>query len=242
MAIAFDASSSTATSNLGLSSTSFNHTCTGSNLCLLVSVFNFGLGDVTTGVTYGGVAMTQLAKVATDATGYQYIYGLLAPPTGANAIVATASTPVNWYLSAASYTGVSQTGLPDASTGVSTSGTTSFSVSVTTVANNCWLVLGLRNSDGTGRTAGANTLVRVTCAASSDMGILDSNGARSIGSNALAYTTSNSTNGYHTMVSIAPVAAAGPTNLKSLDANLKANIKSYNGNVLANIKSISGNS
>ncbi len=43
-------------------------------------------------------------------------------------------------------------------------------------------------------------------------------------------------------VSIAPVAASGPTNLKSLDTNVKANIKSYNGNLLANIKSIDGNS
>ncbi len=38
-----------------------------------------------------------------------------------------------------------------------------------------------------------------------------------------------------------PVAAAGPSNLKSLDGNTKANIKSYNGNLLANIKSIAGN-
>jgi len=34
---------------------------------------------------------------------------------------------------------------------------------------------------------------------------------------------------------------SGPTNLKSLDTNLKANIKSYNTNVLANIKSINTN-
>lgn len=40
----------------------------------------------------------------------------------------------------------------------------------------------------------------------------------------------------------ATCASAGPSNLKSLDGNLKANIKSYNTNVLANIKSISGNS
>lgn len=37
-------------------------------------------------------------------------------------------------------------------------------------------------------------------------------------------------------------AAAGPSNLKSLDGNLKANIKSVNGNLLANIKSMDGNS
>lgn len=35
--------------------------------------------------------------------------------------------------------------------------------------------------------------------------------------------------------------AAGPSNLKSLNTNVKANIKSYNTNVLANIKSINTN-
>lgn len=41
--------------------------------------------------------------------------------------------------------------------------------------------------------------------------------------------------------SIAPVAGAGPANLKSLNTNVKANVKSYNTNVLANIKSIDTN-
>ena len=31
---------------------------------------------------------------------------------------------------------------------------------------------------------------------------------------------------------------AGPTNLKSLNTNLKANIKSINGNLIANVKSL----
>lgn len=35
--------------------------------------------------------------------------------------------------------------------------------------------------------------------------------------------------------------ASGPSNLKSLDTNLKANIKSYNTNLIANVKSINTN-
>lgn len=35
--------------------------------------------------------------------------------------------------------------------------------------------------------------------------------------------------------------AAGPSNLKSYNTNLKANIKSINGNVIANVKSLNGN-
>lgn len=43
------------------------------------------------------------------------------------------------------------------------------------------------------------------------------------------------------LLSVTYTAASGPTNLKSLDTNVKANIKSYNTNVLANIKSIDTN-
>lgn len=37
-------------------------------------------------------------------------------------------------------------------------------------------------------------------------------------------------------------AASGPTNLKSLDTNVKSNIKSISGDLIANVKSYSGNS
>jgi len=69
----------------------------------------------------------------------------------------------------------------------------------------------------------------------------DSNGAKTpAGSHSMQVTASSSTIS-GVMCSFAPSVAAGPTNLKSLDTNVKANIKSYNTNVLANIKSINTN-
>lgn len=58
MAIAFDA---TTTSSLGSAVTSitFSHTCTGSNRILFVCTANNGGANVT-GVTYNGVAMTNI--------------------------------------------------------------------------------------------------------------------------------------------------------------------------------------
>ncbi len=56
-----------------------------------------------------------------------------------------------------------------------------------------------------------------------------------------ASTTSANDYSSSTIIAIAPLASSGPTNLKSLDTNVKANIKSYNTNVIANIKSINTN-
>jgi len=42
-------------------------------------------------------------------------------------------------------------------------------------------------------------------------------------------------------IAVAPAAPSGPTNLKSLDTNVKSNIKRYNTNPIANIKSINTN-
>lgn len=65
----------------------------------------------------------------------------------------------------------------------------------------------------------------------------NNNGNDLFGSNNLTGTNSP------TFSSDVPFACAvGPTNLKSLDGNVKANIKSFSGNAIANIKSIAGNS
>jgi hypothetical protein len=53
------------------------------------------------------------------------------------------------------------------------------------------------------------------------------------------YTASGTTNDPKLVIEHA--APAGPTNLKSLDGNLKANIKSVDGNLIANVKSIDSN-
>lgn len=238
MAVTLD----TTTSSNGASSTSwtFSHTCSGSDRVLLVGFFKFASGDSVTGVTYGGVAMTQLGKRAADASGYIYLYGLVNPATGANNVVATSSASVEWYGEAVSYNGVNQTTpFPDTAV-TSTSTGTSFTGTITTTVADSWVVLQGRNSVG-GPTAGANTTLRVA-SPSPDVWFLDSNAGRATGSNNLAWSFGTSETCYWIIGAVAPSASAsGPANLKSLNTNIKANIKSYNTNLIANIKSINTN-
>ncbi len=88
-AVTFDAQSSgsgTATTNI-----TWSHTCTGSNLILVVEVVTNAASDTVTGVTYNAVAMTS-AGAATLNTGVtSRIFYLANPATGAHTVSVTAS-------------------------------------------------------------------------------------------------------------------------------------------------------
>lgn len=138
MAIALDATTDGG-SAVGTTLT-FAHTCTGSELLLWVMVQT--TSDSVTGVTYNGVGMTQATKnTSGTGTGVIYIYYLAGPSTGSNNVEITTSLSVTILGIAASYTGCSQTGIPDASATISTTGVGSgtwFGPDFSTVANNCW--------------------------------------------------------------------------------------------------------
>lgn len=165
MAIAFDAASN--------GSTSWSHTCSGADRYLFVYTTTNSAGGVS-GVTYNGVAMTKLASRSGD---FMNLWGLASPSSGTNTISITGTGAGV----AASYTGVSGTGNPEANAGTS-SGTTSFlQTSVTTVTNNAWVVgvamydvVGQASAAGTGATQRA---VRGCTASFWSPGIYDSNGA-----------------------------------------------------------------
>ena len=113
--IAFDAQSKSSTTGTSLT---FSHTVSGSNRVLIVAASSNG-GDHITGITYNAVAMTQQAKLAVG-TNYVYLYYLIAPDTGAHDVVVSSGSSVVLVACAVSYTGVSQSGFPDASTSTST--------------------------------------------------------------------------------------------------------------------------
>lgn len=170
MAIALDASSHSRVS--GATSLTFAHTCTGSQRALVLSVVG-ETTDVITGATYNGVAMTLVRKGASGGR-YLYAFYLNAPATGANNIVVSASGAAFIEGNAASYTGVSQSGQPEASSVFAGStGATSFATSVTTVTANAWVVLAALGQAGT-ITAGSGTTLRATDLVG---GILDSGAA-----------------------------------------------------------------
>lgn len=103
-------------------------------------------GDNLSGVTWNGVALTQGLKYNTTIDGaggtkrYLYIYYLYAPATGNKTLsISYGATYGRVEFGAIAYTGVSQTGFPDATaTNVDTGTATSLSTTLTTVAANCW--------------------------------------------------------------------------------------------------------
>src|SRR5438067_591060 len=109
MAIGFDASSGGFVNTSG--PLTISHTCGGSNRILLVGVEISVGGETVTGVTYNSVAMTQINLQDLNGSTFRntYLFYLIAPATGANNIVVSASGGTgNIYAAAASYTGVDQ--------------------------------------------------------------------------------------------------------------------------------------
>lgn len=140
MAIALDTSGTRS----GTGTLSF--TCTGTNLILVVGVFgNTGDGTVT-GMTYNGVSLTQaIEQTLPVGTQYVRLYYLIAPTTGTNNLVVSGTDP-SCNIVATSYTGVKQTGQPDATVGNTALASTTVSATLTTVANNCWAIAMVRSS------------------------------------------------------------------------------------------------
>jgi hypothetical protein len=166
-AIAHDADSNSGTPG-NVSTFTWSHTCTGSNLVLVVAVFlqYSNVGDTTvTGVTYNGVSLTAQQTID-NSTGlvYGWIGYLKGPATGSNTVSVTLSRALGAAgavaAGATSYTGVSQTSPIDASgfavSGLESNGAT-YSQNITTVNANAWIVDALGGS--TSAAAGSDSPV-----------------------------------------------------------------------------------
>jgi len=238
MSIAFDASVA-ADNSPGYSSTTvtWSHTCTGSNRILFVHVRG-DTSDNVTGVTYAGVSMTLIDKVFVATNRWQYLFYLIAPATGSNSCIATASTSIAFLVESASYTGARQSGQPDSKATNTGSSVTTLTFTTTTVADNCWMILAVGASNG-GLTASTGSFLR-RIGTNTGSAIFDSNSALTpAGSKSMIVNcTSGAINGI--IASFSPP-SIGPANLKSYNTNLKANIKSIDTNLIANIKSINTN-
>ena len=235
MAIALDSASTYKTQFPGTSLT-WAHTCTGSDLILIVTV-TVEQGDRVTGVTYNGVAMTQGIKAA-NGVPYLYIYYLVNPATGANNIVVSVSSSSDIHAASASYTGASQTGQPDATNSVNEVAIASgdHTVSLTVVAADSWLVA-TYNSLTAGPVSAVNGVNR---AGTYDQGALfDSNAAVAAGTQTIGMHWNALDS--HTIIGLSfkPV-AAGPANLKTWDGLAKASIKTINGLAIGSVKTVDG--
>lgn len=187
MAIAYDNSTASAYSGASSTTVTWSHTCSGTDRVLVVGVYT--TNDNLSTVTYNGVSCTFIGKIA-GTTDYIHLYYLINPASGANNVVATATSALLGYGQATSITGAKQSGQPDASATGANASTTNFTTSVTTVADNSWLV-GIVYGGGT-IVAGTGTTFRAQSVANV-LGMMDSNGAKSpAGSYGLNATQSSS--------------------------------------------------
>lgn len=209
MAIALD-STSAPTNGAGSSSLNRSHTCSGSDRILWVGVATASGASVpVTGVTYNSVAMTKVTSIVPQSNWDLSLWYLAAPATGTNTITATCgSAPAHAFrIMSASYTGASQTGIPDSSNSA-TGVTTSRTVSTTTVADNCWVVgLGMTGASAIVPSTGMTTRSETDSASSSTV-LADSNGPKTpAGSYSMTFTTANDSTGL-IVASFAPATAA----------------------------------
>jgi hypothetical protein len=157
--LTFDASSTNFTANSN--SFSFNHTVgTAANRILVCGVFsNSTNGNGLSGISYAGSAMT---LITVDSPGFRptTVWWLANPPSGTNSVtVSGTGSFFNVYTLCASYSGASQAVPINFANQSGSSTTTPFTL--TTGANNDWLLVAYSNPEGAAPTAGAGTVIRV---------------------------------------------------------------------------------
>ena len=157
-AIAFDAASSAENSG-NTTSLSYSHTCTGSNLVLLVGLMGGNLTGI--GITYNSVSMT---TVTSQNASYPptYLCRLVNPATGANTVAASWTDSGRRASGAISFSGANTTTpIGTTATFFSTAGNSGgvATVTATTDTNNSFVVDVLCNTQVTSTlaTTGGNT-------------------------------------------------------------------------------------
>jgi len=205
MAIAFDAGGGT---NITTSSTSHtqSHTCTGSDLVLLVGISVYDSPyDVVTGVTYNGVAMTQIGKRFRSGGRGVYLYILTSPATGTNTISIATSSSVRVGINSTSFTGCAQTSQPEVSSTQETASTTkTMTLSVSTDQS---VIVGAEFTNRTS-TAGTNTTLDTSDGGASNGNIAYNTTPVGTGNQSIVLTQSDATWAVMVYASIKPAAAS----------------------------------
>lgn len=189
------------------------HTCTGSDIVLVVFAKCYQQ-DRVTGVTYNGTPMTLVQKRQDNASNnsWGYTFILANPSTGTNNITLSLSSAPNSgiALGGVSYTGCATSGAPDSNDSASIT-TTAVNMTTTTVADNSWLVgayMGARLY-----TVGSGTTERFRNTLADQLVGVDSNGAKTpAGSHTLLGSQSTGTIAQWQIVSLAPVGLATTDN------------------------------
>lgn len=186
MSIATDANASG--TSTGMTNT-WSHTVgSGSNRVLFVGISGRGTDpNDTTGVTYGGVALSLIHAFRAPATGLPWLelWQLTNPSTGAANVVASYSNSNPHSGVSVSYSGVIQWGWFDLFSEDSEDGSADLNISITSILANCWLMTVV----GTVTTAVLSYTGLTQVKRDSAVAIADSAGTVSAGSNSLKVTT-----------------------------------------------------
>lgn len=155
-AIGADASATATQVGAGSTSLTWAQTCTGSNLILFAGLAG---GSDPSGVTYNSVALTEDRHISIAQNGHTDIWRITGPSTGANNVVAS-FTSADMAGISASYSGAKQSAQPDATSQNNGSGVGTWTDSVTTIADNCWVIFMANSNQATAPAAGTNTTSR----------------------------------------------------------------------------------
>jgi hypothetical protein len=237
MGIAFDAHSNAAANPLN----SWNHTCSGSNRLLLVG---FRSPSTTLTASYNGVAMTRLGTYYTLGAGdYDHVFYLLNPASGTNSITTSSPGSGTTYGQAVSYTGVKQSGQPNASSsahGSSTSPSTSVDTGTT---DGCWIMAWMDNEVSATSADSNTTFVWGSSGGSaSTMGWFEykNNPKSPAGSQSVGGSLASSGSWFISAVSFTPDSFVPTTSIKTVNGLAKASMKTFNGIASESIKTING--
>jgi hypothetical protein len=235
MAIALDAVSAIQISTGAVKT--FNFTISGDDRILFVGIRS-NSNSATFGVTYNGVAMTEVDRVSFNSNcNRMWLFMLVNPASGTNNVVVTPSSTVEAFRCATvSYTGARQTDQPDSSNNESQSASTTHDISTTVVTDDSWAIAVFGTGAGQTLSAGTGTTKRTT--ESMFFAIGDSNGTLEAGSRTLEMTSNSDTSGM-IIASFAP-GGSGPSNLKTINDLAKASVKTVNDLAIANVKTING--
>jgi hypothetical protein len=203
-AIATDAVGQTSCTGT-FSSCTLSFTVTGSNTLLIVgAVANSGTPNIS-GATYNGVAMTAGTKAQT----FAYPFYLVGASTGTNNIIVSCSGNCSGAMRivASSYTGVAQSGQPDAATQCTdASNAMSFTCALTTMANNSWIIVYASNDNGGTTSSGSGVFtLREANVGDSSWALFDTNAAVTpAGSKTVTVNSSTSVHIGISMISFSP--------------------------------------
>lgn len=237
MAIAFD-SKTGMTTGTSATPTSASHTAsTGDILWFSISIRS--TRTITAAPVWNGQTMTQSGSTSGTTGITNLLYYLTVVTGGTSTVVCSQSASDTFAVATISFTGASTTGIPDATSVGGPTTTTSYSQSVTSVADNCFAVMSGNANGGLALTAGANTTIANQPEIAFCGSFLTYSTAAKTPAGTFTLNVTSSSQGFSCcMASFAPVGSSSA--IKTINGLAIASVKTVNGLSTASVKTVNG--